>query len=171
MRYWVLTGIVVLGYLLQSVVSTYLAVGQVMPDFLLAVVVPYGLLFGWPLGLGAGVVGGLLIDLTTGRFIGIHVLSLGLAGLVAGLVEDKVFKDNLLLAPIAGFVGSLLSQGVQLFCQWLYGWEIPAGVLRTTMLPASVYAMLLTLLAYRQIYRYYLVLRPDPRGTIVLRRR
>ncbi|HEY8347252.1 MAG TPA: rod shape-determining protein MreD [Symbiobacteriaceae bacterium] len=171
MRYWGLTAIVVVSYLLQSVVAAHLSIGQVAPDFILVVVVCYGLLFGWEVGLGAGVVGGLLVDLTTGRFIGLHVLSLGLVGLAVGQLEDKVFKDNYLMAPVAGFAGSILNQAVQLICQLLYGWEVPARVLRSTVLPAAVYAMVLTLIVYRQLYRYYLYLKPDPRGTIELRRR
>jgi rod shape-determining protein MreD len=170
-RYTVLAGILVLAYLLQSVVSSYMAIGGITPDFLLVLVVSYGLLFGWEVGLGAGVLGGLLLDLTTGRFIGLHVLSLGVAGLAAGLVEDKVFKDNLLLAPTSGLVSSVISQTIVLFCLWLYGWQVPlVSALRQTILPAALYDMVLAILVYGQIYKYYLYLKPDPRGTIVIRR-
>lgn len=170
MRYWVLSSILLLSYLLQSVVSTYLAIGGVAPDFLLVVVVCYALLFGWETGLGAGAIGGLLMDLTAGRFIGLHVLSLGLTGLAVGRAEDKVFKDNYLMAPVIGFGGSLLSQLVQLICQLIYGWEISGGVLRTTVLPAALYAAVLTFFVYRQLFKYYPYLKPDPRGTIELRK-
>lgn len=171
MRYWGLTGILLVSYLLQSVVASYLTIGQASPDFVLVVVVCYGLLFGWEIGLGAGAIGGLLVDLTVGRFVGSHILSLGLVGLVAGHLEDKVFKDNFLTASVAGFAGSLLNQGVQLACQLLYGWEVPAQVLSSMVLPQAVYATVLTLIGYRLLYRYYMYLKPDPRGTVELRRR
>ncbi|HWI65316.1 MAG TPA: rod shape-determining protein MreD [Symbiobacteriaceae bacterium] len=171
MRYWVLTGILVVAFLLQSVVSSYLSIGGITPDFLLAVVVTYGLLFGWEVGLAGGVIGGLLIDLIAARFIGLHVLSYGVVGLVSGLLEGRVFKDNLLLAPSGGLVGSVASQMIIVFCFWLYGLEVaPLGALRSTLLPAALYDMVLTVLIYSRIYRYYLYLRPDPRGTIVIRR-
>lgn len=170
MRYWALTGILVLSYLLQSVVAAYLAIGEVAPDFVLVVVVCYGLLFGKEIGLGAGVIGGLLLDLTTGRFIGMHVLSLGLTGLVVGMMEDKVFKDNFLLTSLVGLGGSVLCQAVQILCQLIYGWEVPAGVVRTTVLPSAVYAMVLTLIIYRPMFRHYAYLKPDPRGTVELHR-
>lgn len=166
-----LAGLVVLAFLLQSVVSVYLALGGITPDFLLVVVVTFGLLFGWEVGLGAGVLGGLLIDLTAGRFIGLHVLSLGTVGLVAGLVEEKVFKDNVLLAPTGGLVGSIVSYTIIPACLWLYGWQVPfLESFRTNILPAALYNMVLAGLVYGRIYKYYLYLRPDPRGTIVLRR-
>lgn len=171
MRYWVLTGILVLAFLLQSVVSSYLAIKGITPDFLLAVVVTYGLLFGWEVGLAGGVIGGLLIDLIAGRYIGMHVLSYGVVGLVSGIMEVRVFKENLLLAPVGGLIGSAASQMIVVFCFWLYGLEVaPLGALRSTLLPAALYDMVLTILVYGRIYKYYLYLRPDPRGTIVIRR-
>jgi len=170
-RYWVLTGILVIAFLLQSVVSNYLSIGGITPDFLLVVVVTYGLLFGWEVGLIAGVIGGLLIDLTAGRFIGLHVLSLGLVGLMAGMIEGRVFKDNILLAPLGGLLGSMTGQMLVLVVLWVFGWEIaPLSAIRTIVLPAALYDMVLALLVYGRIYKYYLYLRPDPRGTIVLRR-
>lgn len=171
MRYWFLAGIVLVAFLLQSVVSTYLSVFGITPDFLLVVVVTYGLLFGWEVGLAAGALGGLLIDLTASRFIGLHVFSLGTVGLIAGLVEEKVFKENILLAPTGGFFGTVLSQVIVLGCLWLYGWQVSlVESLRGTVLPAALYNMVLALLVYDRIYKYYLFLRPDPRGTITLRR-
>lgn len=172
MRYWVLAGLLILGYLLQSVVAIYLAIGGVIPDLLLALVVTYGLLFGPEIGLGAGILAGLLTDLTASRFIGLHILALGAVGLGAGVVEEKVFKDNLLLAPTAGFIASAVKQSITLGALMLFGWRFaPMETLRQTILPAALYDMVVTWIVYGQIYKYYLYLRPDPRGTIVLRRR
>lgn len=171
MRYWWLTLILVVAYLLQSVVSNYLSLGGVTPDFLLAFVATYGLLFGWNIGLGAGVLGGLLLDLSAGRFIGVHVLSLGVVGLVTGLVETRIFKENVFLAPTGGFIGSVINQVIVMACLWLFGWQVSLfESLRSTILPAAVYDMVLTMLVYGRVYKYYRYLRPDPRGTIVLRR-
>jgi rod shape-determining protein MreD len=171
-RYWILTGILLFAYLIQSVVAIYLSIGNITPDIMLVVVLSYGLLFGWEVGLVAGVVGGLLVDLTFSRYIGLHVLSLALIGLVAGLVEEKVFKDNLLLAPIAGFLGSLASHSILMLVLALYGWKFDLfESLRTTIVPSALYDMVIAVVVYGRIYKYYLYLRPDPRGTIVVRRR
>jgi len=171
-RYWFLTGILMVTFLLQSVVAAYLSIGGIVPDLLLMLVVSYGLLFGWQVGLGGGILSGLLMDLSTGRFIGAHVLAMGTVGLVAGLVEQKVFKDNILLAPAAGFAGSVGGQTIILTCLAIYGWRLsPIEALRTTVLPEALYDMAISVLIYGQLYKYHLYLKPDPRGTIVLRRR
>lgn len=171
MRYWVLTGILVAAFLLQSVVANYLRFFGVSPDLLLVVVVSYGLLFGWEVGLVAAIIGGLLYDLTFGWYVGAHVLALSVVGVIAGLVEEKVFKDNILLAPSAGFVGTVVGQLIVWVIMWMFGrpvtlWES----LRQPILPAALYNMILCTLVYGRIYKYYLYLKPDPRGTIVLRR-
>lgn len=174
MRYWILSGILMVGFLLQSVVSNYLSFGTanpISPDFMLTVVVSYGLLFGWQVGLGAGAIGGLLIDLIGHRYVGAHVLSLGVVGLIAGFAEEHVFKDNLLLAPTGVLTGSIINKLIIVLCQWLMGLPFPPWeFFRYTILPSAIYDMILGILAYRWIYKYYQYLRPDPRGTIVIRR-
>lgn len=166
-----MAGILLTAYLFQSVVSVYLAVGGVSPDLTLAVVVTLGLLFGWEIGLGGGVLAGLLTDLVASRYIGLHIMSMGMIGLVAGVVEEKVFKDNLLLAPTAGFAASLLKHVIILTSLSVYGWKFaPVETLRSMVMPSALYDLVVTWLVYGRIYKYYLYLRPDPRGTIVLRR-
>jgi len=171
MRYWALTAILLVAYLVQSVLGPFLAIAGVVPNVVLVVVVSYGLLFGWRIGLGMGFLGGLLIDLTIGQLIGSHALALGLVGLTGGLVEERVFKDNVLLAVLGGIVGSLIGQVVMLLCIWLFGRSVSLVEFRSTLLPSLIYDTLLCILVYRQIFKLYAYLRPDPRGTIILRRR
>lgn len=171
MRYWVLAGILLLAFLVQSVLGPFLAIRGISPNIVLVVIVAYGLLFGWQVGLAGGVVGGLLLDLTASTYVGIHVLALGTVGLLVGLAEERVFKDNVLLAAVGGLVGSLISQTVVMIVLWVFGRQFSLlGSLRDTFLPAAFYDMLLCTLIYHRIYKYYRYLRPDPRGTIVLRR-
>ncbi len=171
MRYWVLTGIVLAAYLVQSVLGPYLAIAGVVPDVVLAVAVACGLLFGWQVGLAVGFGGGLLIDLTIGQLIGSHALAGGLVGFVAGLVEERVFKDNLLLPLAGGVVGSLLGQTVVLVCLLIFGRSISLAEFGSKLLPSVIYDTVLCMLVYWRIFRLYGFIKPDPRGIIVLRRK
>lgn len=172
MRYWALSVILVVTFLLQSVVGTYFAIGGVSPDFLLVLVITYGLLFGWSVGMGAGVLGGLFIDLMAGRYIGLHVLSLGIVGFGAGLVEERVFKENILLAPVSGLVGSVANYVIVSVILWLYGSDIAFWAsLRSIVFPSALYNMVVASIVYWWIYRHYNYFRPDPRGTVILKRR
>lgn len=165
-----LAGLLLTAFLVQSVLGPFLAIGGVTPNVVLVMVIVFGLLFGWEVGMGAGIVGGLLIDLTIGLVIGSHLLALGLVGLVVGQVEERVFKDNLFLAALGGAVGSLVGQVVSMLCIALFRRSFALFELWDTVLPAALYDIVLCVLIYGWVYKYYRYLRPDPRGTIVLRR-
>jgi rod shape-determining protein MreD len=170
-RYWLLSAILLGAFLLQTTVAPYLEIGGVMPDFLVAVTVSYGLLFGWQAGLATGILAGFLVDLTFGRFVGMHVIAYALIGWASGLTEEKVFKDNFLLPCLGGLAGTIASQSVVLICLSLFGWVFPVWeAYRFTILPSSLYNMVLTYMVYRPLFKHYHYLRPDPRGTIILRR-
>lgn len=169
MRYWVLVTILVSTFLIQTVFGSFLVINQTAPNLVLVVVIVLGLLFGWQVGLGAGVVGGLLLDLVAAQYVGLRLLAFGTVGLSVGLVEDRVFKDNLLLGAAGGLVGSVIGQSIVLLILWIFGRPVTMDELRTLSL-AAVYDMFLCLVIYRALYKNYRYLRPDPRGTIVLRR-
>ncbi|MFZ5824259.1 MAG: rod shape-determining protein MreD [Bacillota bacterium] len=169
MRYWVLAGILLLAFLVQSVLGHFLAINQIAPNVVLVVVIAYGLLFGPEVGLIAGLLGGLLLDLTFSHYVGLRLLALGSVGLAIGMVEERVFKDNLLLGSIGGLAGSVTGQSIVLIILWIFGRMITLDEVRTLGL-AALYDMVLCTIIYRALYRNYRYLRPDPRGTIVLRR-
>lgn len=171
MRYWAL-GVILLGaFLVQTTVAPYLGIGTVKPDFLVAVTVSFGLLLGWQTGLSAGVIAGLLVDLMFGRFVGMHVLAYGIVGWASGLTEEKVFKDNFLLPCIGGVAGTIVAETVVLVCLSVFGWTFPLWeAYRFAIFPSSLYNMVLASLIYTRLFRHYQYFRPDPRGTIVLRR-
>jgi len=171
MRYWALTAIVLVAYLIQSVLGPYLAIAGVVPNVVLVVAVACGLLFGWQVGLGVGFGGGLLIDLTIGQLIGSHALAGSLVGFVAGLVEERVFKDNLLLPVFGGVIGSALGQTVVLICLTIFGRSISLSEFGGKLLPSLIYDTVLCVFVYWRIFRLYAFIKPDPRGVIVLRRR
>lgn len=169
MRYWVLAGILLFAFLVQSVLGHFLAINQIAPNVVLVVIVAYGLLFGPEVGLVAGLIGGLLLDLTFSQYVGLRLLTLGSVGMAVGMVEERVFKDNLLLGSVGGLIGSVMGQTIVLLILWIFGRLITMDEIRTLGL-AAVYDMVFCTIVYRALYRNYRYLRPDPRGTIVLRR-
>lgn len=171
MRYWVLTLITLVAYLVESVLGPFLAIGGVAPNVVFVVAVSCGLLFGWPVGLGVGFGGGLLIDLTIGQLIGSHALAGSLVGFIAGLVEERVFKDNLLLPLIGGVVGSVVGQAVVVASLLVFGRHVSLAGFSGQLLRSVAYDTVLCALVYWRIFRMYGFIRPDPRGVIVLRRR
>mgnify|MGYP003940386201 CR=1 FL=1 len=110
--------------LLQAVVLPILF-PYVRPDLVLLLVVMWGLLGGPVQGGIVGALGGLVVDLFSGRFIGMGILTKGLVGVLVGWLEPRFFKDNLIV-PVTFSVCATL--GEQLL-YWLllsaFGWGPP----------------------------------------------
>lgn len=173
MRYWSLLAILGLAFLAQTTFAGFLAIGGVAPNLLQAVVVTFGLLFGPEVGAASGALAGILRDVAFGKYIGLSVISLGLVGWLAGLAERRVFKDNLFLPILAGFLATLIAESINLAVVYFFEPALVAGVSpQETILPSGLYTTVATFLIYSRILRSYRYLRPDPRGAIrFLRRR
>jgi len=166
MRYWAVTALVLVALVLQTTAGNYLAIAGVAPDVLLALTLSFGLLFGWQVGAGTGLAAGLLLDLTFGRFVGLHGLSLGLTGLLVGLGESSVVKDNPFLPAVAGALGNLFVRGVLLGVLLML--QKPGLVpVRSELVISTLYNAALCALIYPLLYRRYDYLHPDPRTVVI----
>lgn len=167
MRYWALLAILTAAGLLETTLAGYFAVGGVSPAPLLAVVLSFGLLFGSTTGLAAGVLGGAMVDVLFGRFIGLETLTLGSVGWLVGQVEERVFKDSTVLPVLAGFLGTFAVQWLNILVLAFFGWRVvPMRALQDVVMPSALFNAIVTAWVYVQIYRRYEYLRPSPRGHI-----
>jgi len=145
-------GLALITLVLQTTAAPAMAVRGVVPDLLLVLAVGWALVFGRREGLWAGVVAGALQDLAFGQFIGLHLATKGLVAWGAGLVETRVFKENLLV-PI-GVVFMAAAAGESLVYLALRGLG-PVPVLRPVwaltenVLPTALYTAAFSPLAYR----------------------
>lgn len=83
--------------LLQSTVLPHLTLAGVAPDLMLLVVVSWSLLRGTAESIVWALLGGLMLDLTSGIPFGVTTLSLALISVLTGLGEVNVFRANMLL--------------------------------------------------------------------------
>lgn len=110
---------------LLQVVALPILSSQVRPDLVLLVVVMWALVGGPVQGGIIGVLGGLVVDLFSGRFVGMGILTKAVIGILVGWLEPRFFKDNVIV-PVSFAVGATL--GEQLL-YWLllsaFGWGLP----------------------------------------------
>lgn len=152
-------GAVVFAALLQAGLAPYLAIGGVVPNFLLLVVVTLALVEGPSAGCGVGFACGLIFDLLGAGPVGPMVLVLTTTGYLAGLLHENMFAEGWLL-PITvlgiAALGSEIAYGLVLD---LVGAGGPLLLtFMTKMLPAAVYNTALALVAYPWLAR---ILRRD----------
>ncbi|NLB89414.1 MAG: rod shape-determining protein MreD [Syntrophomonadaceae bacterium] len=106
MRYLVLIILPFISIFLQTTVFSFLSMKGIIPDMVLIFVVFFALLNGSKNAAIYGFLCGLLEDLYMGRFIGINALSKGITGYVIGMLEGRVFKENLFVGIISVVIGT-----------------------------------------------------------------
>lgn len=136
--------------LLESTVVPFARLFGVGPDLILLEVAAVSLYRGSQPGALLGLAGGAFLDLWRGEAVGLFTLSGGATGYLLGLLEPRLFKDNLAVPVLAGFAGTLLFQGSFLLLGSFVGtsfllWPALAHV----VLPEAVYNAALAPVVFR----------------------
>jgi len=135
--------------LVQSTAIPGLVTFNLRPDLALVLIVGWGSIRGWAEGLLAGLIGGLLRDMTSAAPFGVNALALGVLGLVAGLVMDRLARTSILLPVLAAVGGSVAGFFLSVLGLqaggWIAGWE---HVLIFEAIPSAVLTGLLMALAF-----------------------
>lgn len=145
---------VLVATLVQVGLAPYLAIGGVVPNFLLLVVVTIALTTGPTEGAAVGFAAGLAFDLIGTGAVGPMALVLTLAGYVAGLLHEAMFAEGWLLPLTVLGVTALASEVAYGLVLSLLGADVAFWrALVSKMLPAAVYNTTLALLVYPWLAR------------------
>ena len=141
--------------LLQVGLAPYLAIGGVVPNILLIVVVTLALVEGPMPGATAGFAAGLIFDLLGSGPVGPMALVLAVTGFMAGLLHEHMFAEGWLL-PLTvlaiASLGSSLAYGIILDVLGVGGPFLLTFF--TKMLPEAIYDTALALLVYPWLARF-----------------
>lgn len=105
--------------------------GGVRLDLVLAMAVAVGMRQGPQAGGLTGLVGGLLLDLVRGRFIGALALTHAVVGYLGGVTQAKLFENSLYLPFLFSAAGTVIAElGFwALSAIWGTSLPLPAGML------------------------------------------
>jgi len=150
--------IILLALSLQTGALSYIKVLGVKPDLMLISVIFFGLFLGSGAGLESGLVAGILKDIFAFDFFFANTLTLGLTGLIAGLVRNKFFKESsraefLLVVSFTIFSMSLHYILVSFFSKLLII-KYPE-FLRCAVIPACLYTGLVSMPLYKLFINIY----------------
>jgi rod shape-determining protein MreD len=146
---------------LQAALAPYLAIGQVVPNFLLLVVVTIALVEGPGPGAALGFSAGLLFDLLGSGPVGPMLLVLTLTGYLTGLVHENMFAEGWLLPLTVLAIATLSAEVAYGLILLLLGSGGPFwSTFLTKMLPAAVYNTALALLIFPWLARFLRQERP-----------
>ncbi|MDR3562859.1 MAG: rod shape-determining protein MreD [Negativicutes bacterium] len=113
----------VLFLIIQATLLPLIAINGIRPDLLLLVVVSSALLLGKEQGVGLGFFSGLLQDLASGNIFGLNVLAKIVTGYLAGAMERKVFKENILLPVLAVTLATVFNNFVMILTLIVLGYN------------------------------------------------
>lgn len=156
-------GLVLVFFLvLQATVLPLVAIGGVRPDLMLIATISAGLLLGREHGVGMGFFAGLLQDLASGNIFGLNVLAKTAIGYFAGLMERKVFKENILLPLLAVMLGTVIHSAVALFILLACGYKVDIPVEMANTLYLVGYNAVLAIPVHRLVFLIARNEMPDP---------
>lgn len=154
MRGWVIAGLVVLACATQTSFLLPFTLFGVRPDLVLVVVCAIGLVLGSLRGAAAGFFAGLLVDVLTGRLVGLGALSKGAAGYAAGWMGQRLFRENLFVPAGIALAVSVGEGVLYILGTHAFGVPIPliAGAVHI-VLPEAWYNALAAVLLFPLLFR------------------
>lgn len=152
MRMFIWGLLLLTALVLQATLVPLIAVQGVRPDLLLLAVVSSGLLLGKEHGVGIGFFAGLLQDLASGNVFGVNVLSKMASGYIAGLLERKVFKENILLPILAIVLATLFNGAITILLMLIFGHKLDLLSAAMSVAETALYNAILAAPMHRLVY-------------------
>ncbi len=148
-------GMIVVAMLLQVAIAPYVALGGIVPNFLLLVTVTLALVQGPRAGIVGGFSAGLLFDLLGTAPIGPAALVFCVVGFVAGSLQANTFAEGWALPLVILFIASLIAEVSYGMVLGVLGeGGVTFGAFFGVMLPGAVYNSGLAVLVYPWLARF-----------------
>lgn len=146
--------VIALTYVIQCALIPLVTVNGIKPDLLLIVVLSTGLLAGKEKGVAVGFFAGMLADVASGGIFGCHTLSKMAIGYGAGMLERKVFKENILLPLLAVMVATVFHSVLMTLILAVMGYRIELiPLIIHNLLPLMAYNIIMAIPIHMLIYK------------------
>lgn len=152
----IISFIIIFNLILQSTIFQWLKIYGALPNTALILVVSFSIHIGKNKGAFIGFCIGILQDIIFGRTIGLNALIFMIIGYIIGSMDQKVFKENLLIPFILTIVSTIFYEAVNLLVIFLLGYRIELVNIIKKMLVAGVfYNGLLSLFIYYYVSKLF----------------
>ena len=113
----VITFIVI--YFLQTNFFSHFTIAGVMPNMLVILMLYIGLYAGRTMGVIYGIIYGIFLDIWVGKNLGLTSIALALIGLIGGIFDKTLSKDNRITVLLMGAVCTIIYEVVLYFMQYM----------------------------------------------------
>ena len=137
-----LAAFVIALYVLQTSFFPLMAYHGISPNFMLLLTVSFAFLRGMEQGTFMGFLTGLLTDLATGTFFGIHAFTYLLMGNLCGRFANRVYKDQFFWPVFASLGVTALNYFILALLMVLLGYRFnPISNVQMTLVPMLIYQL------------------------------
>lgn len=134
---------------LDSIFFPQVNLYDIRPDAMLAVTVSLGILAGSAYAATYGAIGGLLMDIVFGRFVGLSALLYLIIGLAAGFFYKKFYADNSVVPAATAAAAGFFKDFVFLLVLTFGGAKLGFGALLIRyVLPSALMSSLLCIIVH-----------------------
>ncbi len=152
MRVTVVGLLLVVVQVLSTTLFEYLRIGDILPNFMIMIIVSFALLRGSGEGVVIGAVGGLLYDLSFGLVMGSTALIYAVIGYLVGRFNKNFYRENFIIPFLCTLGSSLIYSFYFMFGFILRGKVEFLYFLESIIIPELIYTITLSLVVYQISY-------------------
>lgn len=147
--------IFIIIYLLQANLFSWFNLAGVKPNLFIILVLTIGLFAGKPIGITFGIVFGFILDLLTGKSIGISTTMLGIIGFIGGYLSKNFSKDSrITMITMIATTTFIYEIGIILLNFFINKTEIGILYLIKTLIIETIYNSIITIIIYPLIIKF-----------------
>ncbi len=153
----IIIGLIILfNLILQSTLFQQIEIYGVAPNTALILVISFAIYSGRNKGAGIGFFVGILQDIIFGRTIGLNALVFMIIGYLIGLMDQKVFKDNLLIPFIFTALTTIIYEMINLLLIFLLGYRIELlNIIKKMLIIEVIYNSIISLIIHYYISKLF----------------
>ncbi len=158
MKYRVMTALflVLTAALLQSTLLGYIEIFSVRPNLLIVMTVVTALLRGTVESAIMGIAYGLTFDILLGKTLGWYALLLFLLAILISMVNEKLYREKVLVLLTFGLVSSILVETCFVLIYFLFrGLGVFPMLFSTIILPEALMNSVLILPLFKPVMKVY----------------
>ncbi len=156
MRLIIISLIVLANLILQSTLFQQIRIYGVIPNTALILVISFAIYGGKNEGAVIGFFAGILQDIVFGHTIGLNALIFTVIGYLIGLMDQKIFKDNLLVPFILTALTTVFYEMVNLLLIFLLGYRIELlNIIKKMLITEVIYNSVVSLIIYHYLSKMF----------------
>lgn len=148
--------IILFNLILQSTLFQQIEIYGVAPNTALILVISFAIYSGRNKGAVIGFFVGILQDIIFGRTIGLNALVFMIVGYLIGLMDQKIFRDNLFIPFIFTALATIIYEMINLLLIFLLGYRIELlNIIKKMLIIEVIYNSIISLIIHYYISKLF----------------